>query len=137
MAKTQSTDEFGIDAEDLEDAMAGVKAKSTDQLVKESIQADAIIQAKINKVRVGLANEPKTKVRISPAYKPYLGSRCQIFINGVPIVVPCDGSMVEIPESYAAELYRRMAGIDAMIDKQVKMANYQGNREQVIGEIKF
>ena len=134
---TKKDDEFTMDAAAFEAAVSGKMPKTTDELVKDSMQADAKIQQKINNCRTALTQEPRTKIRIAPAYKPYLGSRCQIMINGVPIVVPCDGSMVEIPESYAAELYRRMAGIDKMIDQQVRMSNYSQNREQSIGEIKF
>lgn len=133
----QERDEFTMDPVEFERAVEGRTPKTTDQLVRESMQADAAIQKKINNCRTVLSKEQKTKVRVAPAYKPYLGSRCQIMINGIPIVIPCDGSIVEIPESYAAELYRRMASIDAMVEQQVKMSNYAGNREQVIGEIKF
>lgn len=131
-------DGAGIEAKDFDAPVEPAKTpKSAEQLLKDSMKADAEIQTKVNQCRNKLRAENKQKIRISPAYKPYLGSKCQIIINGVPIVVPCDGSMVEIPDSYAAELYRRMAGIDAMIDQQVRMSNYNGNREQTIGEIKF
>ena len=135
--QTELEDEFTMNVEDFENTLSGKRPKTTDELLKESMKVDAEIQTKVNKMREELRKEEKTKIRIAPAYKPYLGSKCQILINGIPIIVPCDGSLVEIPESYAAELYRRMAGIDAMIEMQVKMSNYAGNREQVIGEIKF
>lgn len=137
MATKKEIDEEFVDASVFERQIEGKKEKSTNELVRESMRADHEIQTKVNRVREKLLKEPTTKIRISPAYKPYLGSRCQIMINGVPIVVPCDGSMVELPESYAAELYRRMAGIDKMLDQQVRMSNYSQNREQTIGEIKF
>lgn len=137
MATKKEIDEEFVDASVFERQIEGKKEKSTNELVRDSMRADHEIQTKVNRVREKLLKEPTIKIRISPAYKPYLGSRCQIMINGVPIVVPCDGSMVELPESYAAELYRRMAGIDKMIDQQVRMSNYSQNREQTIGEIKF
>jgi len=136
-SRGNSRDEFMMDAADFEENISPVGVKSTKQLVQDSVAADALIQTKVNNFRQRLAKEPTTKIRIAPAYKPYLGSKCQVIINGVAIVIPVDGSMVEVPEPYAAEMYRRMAGIDAQIDRMVKMSNYGQNREQVIGEIKF
>lgn len=137
MATKKDFDDEFMDMAEFERKIEGKPEKTDAVLVQESMKAEAEIQNKVNRLRVSLQKEPKTKIRISPAYKPYLGSRCQIQINGIPIVVPVDGSMIEIPESYAAELYRRMAGVDKMLDQQVKMANYSQNRESVIGEIKF
>ena len=134
---TYSTEDEFMDPKTFENMVAGKKPQTTEELVQASAKADAEIQSKVNQVRINLMKEEKVKIRISPAYKPHLGNRCQLIINGVAIVVPCDGSMVEIPGSYAAELYRRMAGIDRMLDQQIRMSNYQQNREQVIGEIKF
>ena len=126
-------DEFALDANTFESN----SVEASNNRIRESMNSEAKMQQSVNESRARLAKEVKEKVRIAPAYKPYLGNNCQIMINGVAIVVPCDGSFVDIPESYAAELYSRMAKIDALIERQLKMSNYSANREHVIGEIRF
>lgn len=122
---------------DYEDEFVDVAKVTEEKAVQNKVAVEAQIQQKVNKVRENLTKEDKVKIRISPSYKPYLGSKCQIAINGVPIIVPVDGSMVEIPSSYAAELYRRMARIDEMIDAQLRMSDYGSNRDQTIGQLRF
>jgi hypothetical protein len=139
MAKTTKNEELDdFDPIEFEKEITRVEKKMTDEdIVIKTKRADMNINNTINTTRQKLIKQCKVKIRVSPSYKPYLGSKCQVLINGIPIIVPCDGSMVEVPAAYAAELYRRMAGIDDMISKQVRMSNYSENREQTIGAIKF
>jgi hypothetical protein len=82
-------------------------------------------------------NEPLVPVRIAPSYAKYFGHVMRVNINGVIIAVCCDGRSVNIPETFAAEVYRRMTNMDNYELKVSNMSNVQRNFESAPGSLKF
>jgi len=124
-------------AKQIEMTIAANREPTNEELQRAQIKADAEIVMKARNFREKMLKGKKTKMRVVPAYRPYLGLRNQVIINGVAIVVPVDGTMFEVPSPFAAELYRRMRGVDAMLEKQSRMADYGANKEETPGVIQF
>lgn len=80
-------------------------------------------------------NEKTVKVTGSPMYRPYFGNNMPICINTIKIYVPLDGSPYEIPETFAAEFYRRIHRIDEQIAQRNRMADVRANLESYAGEL--
>lgn len=82
-------------------------------------------------------NEPKVAVRVAPAYAKYFGRVMRVSINGIVVAVKCDGQAVELPESFATEVTRRMSEMDKCELRRQKMANVTRNSESSPGQINF
>lgn len=76
-------------------------------------------------------------VRIAPSYAKYFGSVMRVSINGIVVSVKCDGRTVQVPETFATEIYRRMANMDAYDLKTSKMANVRENLDVTPGSLNF
>jgi hypothetical protein len=61
----------------------------------------------------------------------------RVAINGVICSVRCDGSTVSLPESFAAEVLRRMSEMDKYDLRLNKMAQVQQNLESSPGQLNF
>lgn len=81
--------------------------------------------------------EKLVPVRIAPSYAKYFGSVMRVSINGIVISVKCDGRTVQVPETFATEIYRRMSNMDAYELKTSKMANVQQNLDVTPGSLNF
>lgn len=82
-------------------------------------------------------NEKKIPVRIAPGYAKYFGRVMRISINGISVAIQCNGKSIELPESFAAEAFRRMNEMDRYDMRQSKMANIASNRETNPGQLNF
>lgn len=82
-------------------------------------------------------NEKRIPVRVAPAYAKHFGRVMRVSINGISIAVKCDGNTVELPESFAAEVYRRMSEMDKLDLKRSSMANVEKNFETSPGQLNF
>ena len=82
-------------------------------------------------------NEPSVAVRIAPSYAKYFGRVMRVSINGISIAIKCDGSTVNLPESFAAEVMRRMTEMDKYEMRQGRLADVRNNAEAAPGQIKF
>lgn len=82
-------------------------------------------------------NEPLVPVRIAPSYAKYFGSVMRVSINGIVVSVKCDGKTVQVPETFATEISRRMANMDAYDLKTSKMANVRENLDVTPGSLNF
>lgn len=78
--------------------------------------------------------EPKCTVQGSPMYRPYFGNNMPIILNGVAVYVPLDGQQYQIPESFAAVFFERIARIDEQLRMRNQMANVSENVEAYAGE---
>lgn len=76
-------------------------------------------------------------VRVAPSYAKHLGRVMRVSINGVSVAIRCDGNTVKLPESFAAEVLRRMSEIDKIELRQNKMANVTRNFESSPGQLNF
>ncbi len=82
-------------------------------------------------------NEPKIPVRVAPAYARYFGRVMRVAINGISVAVKCDGSTVNLPESFAAEVMRRMSEMDKYDNRMNRMARVERNFETSPGQLNF
>lgn len=82
-------------------------------------------------------NEKKVPVRVAPSYAKYFGRVMRVSINGIITAVKCDGKTYELPESFAAEVLRRMSEMDKRELRQSKMADVTRNFESSPGQINF
>lgn len=82
-------------------------------------------------------SEDKVAVAISPLYKPYFGSSMTVSVNGIAIVIPCDGKTYMVPKTHAAEALGRIYKTDQIIEKKQRMKNVSGNFERNPGDLSF
>lgn len=71
--------------------------------------------------------EAKVPVRVPPMYKPYFGSVMQVMINGISIAIKIDGSIQEVPQTFADETAERMMKIDMIENKKTRMSDVTNN----------
>lgn len=81
--------------------------------------------------------ETKVPVRVAPSYAKYFGRVMRVAINGISVAVKCDGTTVELPESFAAEVLRRMSEMDKYELRLNKMAKAEKNFETSPGQLNF
>lgn len=82
-------------------------------------------------------SEEQVPMYLSPMYKPYFGNVMRVTINGISIFFRVDGSTQMIPTTFADEIDDRRKKIDAILQKQNKMADVAGNSETSPGEVSF
>lgn len=106
--------------------------------IEQSIEAQS---RKLDLVQKSLVdvykNEPKVPVRVAPSYAKYFGRVMRVAINGISIAVRCDGKSVMLPESFAAEVLRRMSEMDKYDLRLNKMARVEKNLESSPGQLNF
>lgn len=120
-------------------------SKKPQKLIKEVKQAPVkSLEAKtleLDKAQKNLVNvyktEPKVSVRVAPAYAKYFGRVMRVSINGIMIAVRCDGKDTLLPESFAAEVLRRMSEMDKYDNRRSKMADITRNHETSPGQLNF
>lgn len=81
--------------------------------------------------------EKLISVRVAPSYAKYFGRVMRVAINGISVAVRCDGKDIQLPESFAAEVLRRMSEMDKYELRLNKMANVQSNLESSPGQLNF
>lgn len=62
------------------------------------------LQAEVKEAARKLGEETKVKVSIPKSYAKFIGDTLPLGINGTFIVLPVDGTTVEIPETFADHL---------------------------------
>lgn len=82
-------------------------------------------------------NEELVSVRIPPLYKPFFGESMSISINGILVIIPCDGKAYKVGKTYACEAKARMQKQDMIAEKCKKMGDIENNFERNSGDIKF
>jgi hypothetical protein len=80
-------------------------------------------------------NEKRIPMYLSPMYRPYLGNVMTVQINGISIFFKVDGSVQQVPETFANEITARRLAIDAILTKQHRMADIVNNYESSPGEL--
>ena len=82
-------------------------------------------------------NETRIPVRVAPSYAKYFGRVMHVSINGISVGIRCDGNTVELPESFAAEVMRRMSEMDKYELRLSKMSRITNNFESSPGQLNF
>ena len=133
--------------EDTEDMEFTLNPKKPQKLIKEAkpvatteksleqktLELDMKQKSLINVYK----NENKVPVRVAPSYAKYFGRVMHVSINGISVGVRCDGNTVELPESFAAEVMRRMSEMDKYELRLSKMSRVTNNYESSPGQLNF
>ena len=82
-------------------------------------------------------DEKRVPMYLSPMYRPYFGNVMTVAINGISIFFKVDGSIQQVPQTYADEITARRIAIDAILTKQSKMAAITQNAERSPGELEM
>ena len=82
-------------------------------------------------------NEKKINVAVAPAYAKYFGRVMRVSLNGISVAVRCDGKDTALPESFAAEVRRRMMEMDKYELRLRNMSRVQSNFETSPGQLSF
>lgn len=115
----------------IDEALLGVNTNNTPSKTKQTktntigdIRKDYATETK--KMYNTYKSENKKEITIAPMYAAYFGNIMTVMINGISIRVPCNGKRVTVPETFAAEIERRLNAI-----------NTQLNREKVCADTAF
>ena len=82
-------------------------------------------------------NEKKINIAVAPSYAKYFGRVMRVSLNGISVAVRCDGKDTALPESFAAEVRRRMMEMDKYELRLRKMSRVQSNFETSPGQLSF
>ena len=82
-------------------------------------------------------SEEKVPMYLSPMYRPYFGNVMRVSINGISIYFKVDGSTQLVPKTFADEIASRRMYVDAIVNKQRRMADIPNNAEKGVGELKL
>ena len=136
MEDTEIMDEFSVGSRKPQKLIKEEKIRP--EHLERTVEANArkLDIAQKNLVNV-YKNEPRVPVRVAPSYAKYFGRVMRVAINGISVAVRCDGKTVELPESFAAEVMRRMSEMDKYDLRRQNMANVQKNFESSPGQINF
>jgi hypothetical protein len=108
---------------------------------KTEVKEETTLAVEEKKQRMTVAQiyraQEKVTLSISPLYRPYFGNVMEILLNGVYCAVPVDGRSYALPKSFAYEVYRRVAAVDAQNKRAEKMADVTKNHENFIGELRL
>ena len=81
--------------------------------------------------------EPLVSVNVSPLYAPYFGRTMRVMINGISVYVKVDGSIHNVPETFADEINSRITHINRNIKRQSRLENVAENQEGSPGELEL
>ena len=81
------------------------------------------------------AAETKVSVMIAPMYAAYFGKVMHIMINGISCAIPCNGKPYDVPETFAAEAFRRLNAINEQQQRQKRYSDVSANVESAPGEL--
>lgn len=91
----------------------------------------------LDKVR----SEKKVPVSVAPQYAAEFSNNMRVTINGISIFIPIDGKMYLVPETFAAEIQRRVYKVNQKLNRFKRKGNGVSNdvifEEKSIGEIKL
>lgn len=68
-------------------------------------------------------SEDKKEITIAPMYAAYFGNIMTVMINGISVRVPCNGQRITVPETFAAEIERRLNAINTQLNREKVSAN--------------
>ena len=114
------------------------ETRVTSERVERNIEAETRKLDLAQKNLVNIYKKEKTvPVRVAPSYAKYFGRVMRVAINGISVAVRCDGSTVQLPESFATEVLRRMSEMDKYDLRLNKMAKVERNLESSPGQLNF
>ena len=110
-----------------------VPEKPEKSLEQKTLELDMRQKSLINIYK----NENKIPVRVAPSYAKYFGRVMHVSINGISVGIRCDGNTVQLPESFATEVMRRMSEMDKYELRLSRMSKVTNNFESSPGQLNF
>ena len=109
------------------------------ELKKVEKKIETVQNAEVRRKLLGrrYMNEEKVAVSISPMYRPYLGNTARVSVNGIMVVIPCNGKSYKVPKSHAEAVLGSIQQINERLIRKDKMKNIVNNVESSPGEIRF
>ena len=111
--------------------------KPTAELMAEARQEMLSAQRFKTELTKQYTAEERVPMYLSPMYRSYFGKVMTVAINGIKIYFKVDGSVQNIPTSFADEITRRRMCVDSALTKQGRMADIGSNVESAPGELKL
>ena len=112
----------------IDEALLGVTTTSTPSKTKQTktnnigdISKDYATETK--KMYNTYKSENKKEITIAPMYAVYFGNIMTVMINGISVRVPCNGKRVTVPETFAAEIERRLNAINTQLNREKACAD--------------
>lgn len=117
--------------------MAATKSRqdSMKEIVEDARIEMATAEKRKHELHAGYCNEEKVSMYLAPLYKPYFGNVMRVSINGISIFFRVDGSTQQVPKTFADEITSRRLAVDAINEKQTRMANIKENNESSPGAL--
>lgn len=84
--------------------------------------------------------EPKVPISVAPQYASEFSKNMRVVINGVSIFIPIDGKEYMVPQTFAAEIKRRIHKVNQKINRLRRKGtteNFNLIEEKSIGEVKL
>lgn len=84
--------------------------------------------------------EPKVSISVAPQYASEFSKNMRVVINGVSIYIPIDGNEYLVPETFAAEIKRRVHQVNKKLNRLRRKGtseNINLFEEKSIGEVKL
>jgi hypothetical protein len=85
-------------------------------------------------------SEPRVPISVAPQYASEFSRNMRVVINGVSIFIPIDGKEYMVPETFAAEIKRRIHKVNQKINRLRRKGtteNFNLIEEKSIGELKL
>ena len=99
------------------------------------------LQLRQNRFFDKVRKEKKVPVSVAPQYAAEFSNNMRVTINGISIFIPIDGKMYMVPETFAAEIQRRVYKVNQKLNRFKRKGNGVSNdvifEEKSIGEIKL
>lgn len=98
------------------------------------------LQVRQNKFLDKVRNEEKVPVSVAPQYASEFSNNMRVTINGISVFIPIDGKTYMVPETFAAEIQRRVYNVNRKLNRFKRKGNTANNvifEEKSIGEIKL
>lgn len=98
------------------------------------------LQYRQNKFLEKVRSEKKVPISVAPQYAAEFSNNMRVTINGISIFIPIDGKQYMVPETFAAEIQRRVYKVNQKLNRFKRKDNTTNNviiEEKSIGEIKF
>jgi hypothetical protein len=112
------------------------KAQESDNLAVQKANTELLnAESRRKRLLSTYREEDKVPMYLSPMYKPYFGNVMTVSINGISIFFKVDGSIQQVPQTFADEIASRRLAIDAILNKQHRMADIANNSEKSPGEL--
>ena len=112
----------------IDEALLGVATTSTPNKSKQTnknntgdLNKDYATETK--KMYDTYKSENKKEITIAPMYAAYFGNVMTVMINGISIRVPCNGKRISVPETFAAEIERRLNAINTQLSREKACAD--------------